>query len=184
MTRDELMIFKNIVDMEIDRRKQIEELLNDPAVKKYLKLTSTKPVTLDSENLKEIINSILKITEFNKSNGIYVCTSAYYMDCQINYEDSEFTKRNVAINSEYADYRIYQDIETEKKVQAAKDINNPYFLKTIMADFERDNIVLNPHNIFTDHNGYNEVRTDFFLNAYNYGQAKSKKLLLEKYPRL
>ena len=184
MNKDELIILKDLVDKEIEKRKRINELLENETVQEYLRITNTDPCNIDSDNIREVLSQILKTWEISKTNGIYVCTSSYYMDCKINYEDSEFFSHMVPINSRDADYRIYQDIESEVRVQAAKNNNNPYLIKTNMHEFERDHIVLNPYNNVRNQNGYSEVRLDFFENALKYGQAKSKKLLLEKYPRL
>ncbi len=53
-----------------------------------------------------------------------------------------------------------------------------------MRDFENDNIILNPYNTSTNRNGYDEVKMDFFKTSIEKGQAKAKKLILTKYPRL
>ena len=59
-----------------------------------------------------------------------------------------------------------------------------YDKRIVTSEFERNNIVLNPYNKSDNNNGYEEVRRDFFENTLKYGEEESKKLLLEKYPRL
>ena len=85
------------------------------------------------------------------------------------------------INSPYAEYKIYQDIENGKRIKAKQEEDqwNHYQL---IKDFEREHLILNPTN--KDDNLYQEVRLEFFQNAIEKGQVKSKRRLLEKYPRL
>ena len=53
-----------------------------------------------------------------------------------------------------------------------------------MREFENENIILNPYNTSNNRNGYDEVKYDFFETALKNGQAKAKKLVLSKYPRI
>ena len=179
MRRDELITLRELVTEEVERRKRIKELLKMDLVKEYLEITKTSPEDLDVNNLPEIINKILETFKITKTNGIYVCTSAYYIDCSITYQDTSYYSRTVDIDSEYADYKIYHDIEDGRMVKANKENN-----KILIKVFEDNNIVLNPYNTNVNSNGYYEVKTDFFINAIKDGQNKSKKLLLSKYPRI
>ena len=184
MKKDELIKLKELVNDEVNRRKRVNELLKNELVKEYLELNKIRSSELDSNNINEIINNILSTYTITKTNGIYVCTSAYYIDYHVCYEETESYAKHVPINSSDAAYRIYTDIESGERKQAAKDSKNSFLIQTITTDFEKENIVLNPYNTSKNNNGYREVRMDFFTNAINYGQTKSKKLLLEKYPRL
>ncbi len=183
MKRDELILLRNLVTLEQDRRNRINELLNSDEVMEYLKLSNTDPITIDPNDLREIIEMIIKTLEFHKSNGIYVCTNAYDVRCSINYEETDYYTSPVPINSD-AEYKIYGDIETGKFIKARNENKEDRWVVNTTNEFENNNIVLNPTNSSVNMNKYNEVRLVFFENAINLGQAKSKKLILEKYKRL
>lgn len=185
MKRNELIELRELVSNEIKRRERIKELLKNNLIQEYLRITNTKFEELDDSNIKEILEHILPTFTITKTNGIYVCTGAYYIDCDICYEETNYYTRNVDINSSNAKFRIYTDIENNKWQKAVRDkedkirYNYPFF-----NEFELNNIVLNPYNTNNDGNGYQEVRLEFFENALEYGQTKSKRKILEKYSRL
>ncbi len=185
MTRNELIELRKIVNNEINRRKRIKELLSNDLIQEYLRITNTKLEELDDSNIKEILEQILSTFTITKTNGIYVCTGAYYVDCDIFYQDTSYYTRSADIDSNIAEYRLYTNIENDKRYKAVKDRtirnwdNNPSF-----NEFESNNIILNPYNTNVDMNGYNEVKYDFFETALKNGQAKAKKLVLSKYPRI
>lgn len=183
MKRNELIQLRELVDDEIKRRKRIKELLGNELVMEYLEITKTNPVDLDINNISEIISKILSSFTITKTNDIYVCTSAWYTDYRICYEDTEYYSQYVAIDSEYAECKIYTDIESSKSITAVKEEKERYG-RPLISTFETDNIVLNPHNISKNQNGYEEVKFDFFETALKDGQAKAKKLVLSKYPRI
>ena len=89
--------------------------------------------------------------------------------------------RNVNINSEYAEHRVYTDIESGQIIKGHRE---DHYGRPLMRDFENENIILNPYNTSTNRNGYDEVKMDFFKTSIEKGQAKAKKLVLSKYPRL
>lgn len=175
MKREELISIRNLLNMEVRRRERIKELLQDENVKEYLELTKTEASILDSEDVQDIIQDVLDEFTITESNGIYVCTSASVDDYEIVYQDTNYYSREVPISSPNADHKIYFDIETDKPVRASK--------KDIQ-DFEKNNIVLNPHDTYINSNGYKEVKMDFISNAIKFGQARSKRMLLAKYPRI
>ena len=181
MTRNELIELRKIVNNEINRRKRIKELLSNDLIQEYLRITNTKLEELDDSNIKEILEQILSTFTITKTNGIYVCTSAYYIDCDICYEETNYYSRNVNINSEYAEHRVYTDIESGQTIKGHKE---DHYGRPLMRDFENENIILNPYNTSTNRNGYDEVKMDFFKTSIEKGQAKAKKLVLSKYPRL
>ena len=102
MKRNELIQLRELVNDEIKRRERIKELLGNKLVMEYLEITNTNPVDLDINNISEIISKILPSFTITKTNGIYVCTSAWYTDYRISYEDTEYYSQYVAIDSEYA----------------------------------------------------------------------------------
>ena len=183
MKRDELILLRNFVTKEQDRRKRINELLKNEKIIEYLKLSNMEPISFNSDDLKEIVEMIIKTMEFHKSNGIYVCTNAYDVRCSICYEETDYYTSSVPINSD-AEYKTYGDIETGKFIKARNENKEDRWVTNTTNEFENSNIVLNPTNSSVNMNNYNEVRLEFFLNAINLGQAKSKKLILEKYKRL
>ena len=183
MKRNELIELRSLVKNEIKRRERIQELLKNELVIEYLKVTKTKPVNLDSNNIKEIISKVLSSFTITKTNGIYVCTSAWYTDYEICYEETNYYSKDVDINSEYAESKIYTDIESGECI-SAKRVANSMDIRPLISNFERDNIVLNPYNTGNNRNGYDEVKLDFFETALKAGQAKAKKLVLNKYPRI
>ena len=183
MKRNELFELRELVDDEIKRRKRISELLTNELVMEYLEITKTDPVDLDIDNISEIISKILSSFTITKTNGIYVCTSAWYMSYRICYEDTEYYSEDVKIDSEYAEYKVYTDIESNKSITAVTDGKERYG-RPLISTFEKDNIILNPYNTSENKNGYEEVKFDFFRTALKDGQAKAKKLILSKYPKL
>lgn len=122
------------------------------------------------------------LTEFKvkNSNGIYVCTNAYYFDCRVCYQDTECFIVDVNIDSKHAERKMYFDIETGNIIRAYDDD----YYSPLIEDFEKNNIVLNPYNSGNNMNGYEEVKMDFFEGILNNGQDKVKKMILSKYPRL
>ena len=183
MKRNELIELRKLVNNERNRRIRIEELLRNDLVLEYLEITKTDPVDLDSDNTIDIINKVLSSFTITKTNGIYVCTSAWYLGCHTYYQGDEYYSVDVKIDSEFAEYKIYTDIESGKSIQAVtKEIES--YDRLLISTFEADHIILNPYNESENKNGYEEVRFDFFETALKDGQAKAKRLVLSKYPRL
>lgn len=54
----------------------------------------------------------------------------------------------------------------------------------LISTFESERLVLNPYNTSKNSNGYDEVRLDFFETAIKDSQAKARKLVLSKYPKI
>lgn len=183
MKRSELIRFKKMVNAEIDRRERIKDLLENDLVREYLEITKTNPDNIDTNNISEIIRGILSTFTITETNGIYVCTRAWYEDWCICYEDTSYYSRNVEINSKYAGCKTYTDIESGKIFRAVRD-GQDFYGKPMISYFEANNIVLNPYNTSKNRNGYDEVKFDFFETVLRDGQAKAKKLVLEKYPRI
>ena len=98
MKKSELIKLRNLVEQEKQRRERIKELLVNPLIQEYLRITSTEYKDLDESNITEILEQILSSFEITQTNGIYVCTSAYYIDCDICYEETNYYSRNVNIN--------------------------------------------------------------------------------------
>ena len=180
MKKNELIQLRELVEKERKRRIRINELLDSELVKEYLLNNNLEPVILDSDNIREIINNILKEFTITSTNNIYVCVRAYQIDCDINYQETTFYTRNVEIDSKKADYKLYNNLESDEIVKASKEKFEDY---PLINEFEENNIILNPYNTNENMNGYKEVKLDFFENSINYSQSKSKQLLLKKYTR-
>ena len=184
MQRDELLVLRDLVEMEKKRRESIYELLNEELIKEYLRLSRTDPVKLDPNDLREIISMYIKKLEFSKSNGIYVCTNAYNLESRVCYEETDYYHDEVDIDSRDAEFKIYGDIETGNFIKARNRKNTDRLIPNIIDEFEESNIVLNPTNSHINMNNYKDVQLDFFEKAVTDGQGKSKQLLLKKYKRL
>ena len=182
MKRNELIQLRELVTKEVKRRERIKELLEFDLIKEYIEITNAKVDKLDSNNIREILKQILFSHSITKTNEIYVCTNAHYMDYDIIYQDTIYYQKNVEINSHYATYKIYTDIESGKEISATKELDDGKGQS--ISTFEQNNIVLNPYNTCRNLNGYYEVKFDFFETAIKDGQAKAKRLVLTKYPRI
>ena len=184
MKKSELNKLKELVNKEVEKRNRIQELLRNELVQEYLEKTNTEPSNLRPDNLYNIINQILEDFTITETNGIYVCTYAYYIDRDICYQEINEYVKEVNIDSKKAENKLYIDIENNKPVFGVSKSENTSSLNVLIKNFEKENIVLNPTNNCLFSNGYDKVKTEFFLNTLEYGQVKSKKLLLDKYPRL
>lgn len=185
MKKSELIKLKKELLKEIERRKKIEELLNKIDVQEFLSLTKINYYMIDSSDERTILSEILENFEVSESNGILVCTGTYAIIPTGYYEDDDYKTIHADFDSKYADFRIYTDIENGQKYKAYFDTSLLEYRNCYnISQFEKDNIVLNPYNTYKDNNGYDEVRLEYFYNSVHFGQPKSKKILLEKYPRI
>lgn len=185
MKRYELLKLKKEVLKEIQRRKRVNELLETELIQEFMELSNIKVQSLDDEDIREILSSILENFTITETNGIYVCTGTFYSDCDTYYGVTSYSSRTVDFNSRLAEYRIYCDIEDGRRRTAyMKNEDNSCLFELLVSEFEESNIVLNPYNSSKNRNGYAEVRENFFMTAIEKGQGKAKKLILEQYPRI
>ena len=182
MKREELIYLKKRLQEEKEKRDKIKNLLQQDNVKELISLIEISPDLFIKEDY-ELLKIILKNYKITNTNNIYVATKALVINWGHSYEtyiDSFAFGNGIYTNGS----RIYTNIEDKSIIKAwintYSDDNN----RIITTEFERENIVLNPYNTSVNENGFEEVRQEFFENAIKYGQAKSKKLLLRKYPRL
>ena len=173
MERKELLYLKKRLQEEKEKRDKIKNLLQQDNVKELISLIEISPDLFIKEDY-ELLKIILKNYKITNTNNIYVATKAF----NLNYGYYEMPIHSFDVGS-----RIYTNIEDKSTVKAWIS-EQAYDKRTITSEFEQDNIVLNPYNTSVNENGFEEVRQEFFENAIKYGQAKSKKLLLNKYPRL
>ena len=183
MKKSELIKLNKKLLKEIERRKKIEEFLNKIDVQEFLSLAKINYDLIKSSDEYTILREILENFEVSEINGILVCTGTYIYDCDIH--DRYYTSRLTNFDSKYADFRIYTDIENGQKYKAYYDTSLFEYRNCYnVSQFQKDNIVLNPYNTYKNDNGYDEVRLEYFYNSVHFGQPKSKKMLLEKYPRI
>lgn len=178
MNKNEITKLRKQIHDEIEKRKKINQYLDNEVVQDYLKLIGESTDKKEVENIREILVNILRNFEVKNTNGIYVCTKAYDEDnsAPILYPRTPEGKGGV-------DCKCYMDIESKKEV-----VTNCVIGPSIY-DFEKRNIVLNPYNApYNDKkivlNGFEEVRLDFFEECYKNGQYKAVQKVLSKYPRI
>lgn len=205
MRRNELIFLRSELEREKEKRKEYNDLLKNGEIGRSsiiveglveqwnLDINSLifEPRTMDEY---QILEYILRRYNITGTNGIYVCTNACYTTCDICYEETTWYSEDLLINDPSAEYKLYMDIESKevikayskKKLEEYKDrFTGSFFTSAILiSEFEGENIVLNPHNNHQNENGFAEVRKDFLLSAIHGGQAKAKKLVLSKYPRM
>lgn len=184
MKREELVKLKRAYLQEIERRKRINKLLDNKDVNELIELLNIE-IENDRVSLEElsILREILKDKKIISTNSIYVCISTKRVECDVCYQDTTFREINVSFDSPYREIRLYKDIENGHTSVAHFSNEEAHDFNTVEY-FEKNNIVLNPHNSSENNNDYQLVREDYILNSIKFGQPKSKKLLLEKYPRI
>ncbi len=186
MKKSELTKLRSQLLEETQRRKRVNELLENELIQEFLKLSNVNIRKLKDDDKLAIIHSILRNFTISETNGIYICTGTFYTDYDICYEDTNYYSRETDFDSKYAEYRTYCDIEDGKTRRASiklDDLERRYH-ELSTREFEEKNIVLNPYNSSDKGNGYSEVRDKFFMTAIDQGQAKAKKLILREYPRM
>ena len=184
MNRDELEVLKHLVNHEKHKVERIKELLGNKLIMEYLYLSNTAPVNPNPDDIRSIIAKVLPIVEINESVGLYVCTNAYKLEHRFMDEICEYYQDPVPIDSPDAEYKIYGNIETREFIKARNKNIIDSSINETTTDFENKHIVLNPTNSNNNMNKFQEVQLDFFENAINIGQGKSKQLILKKYSRL
>lgn len=186
MKRSELINLRKMYISELERLKRIKELLNEDQCKELIDLSKLNVDKYRSIDSFKVLQDVLKKIKITETNGIYVCTGTFITDCHVCYEDTTWYTREVSFDSEYAEYRRYSDIENNRMITAytKPEFFTSYNPKIITSEFESENIVLNPYNSNEKDNGYDEVRNEFFMNCIEVGQAKSKRIILEKYKRM
>ena len=180
MKKEELLYLRLELQKEQIKRERIKELLQDKSIKELIGLAKINLKLFVPDDI-DILLKILENYSLTNTNNIYVCTDAFYYGLE---DDNNLLFKN--LNSSIYDKRLYKDIENGKTILGCTDRDDcrSFADRAFDEDFNRDNIVLNPYNTRKNNNGYEMVRIEFIENALQYGQDKSKKLLLEKYPRL
>ena len=178
MKKSELTLLREQVRNELSRRKQINQLLENQDVLRYVKLIGQSTDKIELNNIREILIRILQNFEVKDTNGIYVCTKAY--DCDSQAPIIYYSRPG---NKGGHEHKCYVDIESKKEVKT------DWIYGPSINSFEKSHIVLNPYNAsYNDENikenGYEDVRLDFFEECYKNGQNKAIQKILKKYPRI
>ena len=161
-----------------------EDLLYIRKELETLKKVNNQKDVIDDYNLVLRILTKYKITE---TNEIYVCTHASFFRNMISLLDTEVYSEDLDIDTNVADTKFYCDIESDKYIVGTGDKEEALRWKddrVYIPEFEQEHIILNPYNSSKNLNGLLEVKKMFWENTLKYGEEESKKLLLEKYPRL
>lgn len=165
---------------EIERRKKLADYLNDEKVKEFVKLMNIGYIDTSLDELKTL-RYILREMHISPTNNIYVCILTGKYDYSEDVYNVNQAKVDTDFNDPQREFRYYKNIEDGTIV--TKIFNSEYDTCT-PSFFENKNVVLNPTNSCINQNDYQVVREEFILNSMKYGQETSKKLLLEKYPRI
>ena len=189
MKKEELLYLRNKLQEEKMRRDRLKELINIELIQEFITLANIKSNKFKIYEDEKILKNILKKFIAVETNGIYVCTGAYYtrsVPCRGFSDDYEAVY--LPFDSKYIERKEYRDIESREEIIGYLNKNEmPHWKDESIVytpKFEREHIVLNPYNTSEKNNGYEEVRQDFLENALKYGQEESKQLLLSKYPRI
>lgn len=183
MKPNQLVYLKKTLKYEKEKILRINELLQNENVIEFLKLKGINEQTLIIDEWP-IIKKILEDYKLTETNGIYVCTGAFYEDCDICYQETTYYTRSTDLFSELAEYRIYRDIESGIARKAFLKSSSMEKSIVLANQFEQENIVLNPYGTSKNKNGYNEVRKTFFIEAIKNGQPKAKQLILKQYSKM
>ena len=178
MKKGELVKLRKIIKEEIKRREEMNRLITNEYVIKYLNLIGESTDEKNIEDIRGMLVDILRNFKVSETNGIYVCTKAFD-------RDSHAPKVYYGTPERFSsmDYKCYKDIESGEEIETNL-VYGPY-----IDIFERRHTVLNPYNAAYDdkvirENGYEEVRLDFFEESYRKGQSKAVQMVLKKYPRI
>ena len=183
MKPSQLVYLKKELNRAKERIYRINELLKNKDVIEFLKLNGLSMQSLIADEW-EILTKILENYEINQTNGIYVCTGAYYEYCDICYQETNYYTYPTDLFSELAEYRVYKDIESGVIKHAYLSLKDCDCQAILTKDFESKNIVLNPYGTYKNKNGYDEVRKLFFLEAIKNGRPKAKQLVLSKFNKM
>ena len=168
--RKERDILIRAIQKENKRKKRLKELLNEPQVKEFLKLsgrTFNEDLSISTPEKSKIVGEIIEeYKEFElepeKTNQIYLCRGKNYL-ARLN---NGLYQRDFIGNSDSVRCGWYCNIESE--------IDN-YLIPTEECDeFERNHTV-----IF--HADFDRVQSEFITCAVNNSQEKAVQMILAKY---
>lgn len=180
MKDSELIKLKKMLEEEKKKREEINDLLDNQVVQRYLELTEEEKVKFDLSDDWLILEELLKSFKIKETNEILVCTNTFY-DIGLLYS----INRESCLSPTYYDNKL-ATLRTYVNIEDGTVITDKLFdiedIKTSVT--ELSSIVLNPYNSSYNYNGYDEVRQQFFLEAIKSNQSNAKKLILSKYPKM
>ena len=179
MKKEELDTIEIALLKEKIKKERIIYLQESKDVEEYLHLLGMEKQK--HETIREILSRIINDYKFTNTNNIWVLTSAFKRFVDSCYEDTYTYLKEVDLLDKSADGRKYTNIENLYINVSFFDKKNGY---DSVKEFEKNNIVINPRNNKDNMNGLSIVRNEFIMNSINFGEEKSKELLLKKYPRL
>ncbi len=189
MTSNELKLFRKLVKSEIEKRKKVNEILQNYDIKDTLEEYLLSEDHLDPFNTYSIVEKVLKGFFVTKSNKIYVCTLSVYED-----ESGVKSYYNPATQNINISYKRYVDIESREIALAGPSVPeySPLYISSDTQSFENKFIVLNPDGeIYSEkkksafrNNGYYRIRQDFFEACLENTQKEAIKMILKKTPRI
>lgn len=184
MTNKEMEKIKNryntlisIKQRLLSLNKKIEELEQEPIIRKYLDLQTQ----LENEKLSfyyvslqlsndDILRKIIENIETTNTNNIYTYIGTYQVNNEQKKESS--SDFSVSYDNPNASYRLYRNIEIpseEKKIMIA-----------LQLEFEQQNIVLYPPKGVNSDTYFTDIRNMYFNTAIKYGQGKALEKVLYK----
>ncbi len=184
MKRTELLELRELVKAEKEKERNVQVTPGTATIQRYLSTINGNLYESEDEELKNILNIVLLTFGITETNGIYVCTSAWYTERKISHPVSAVCLKECKIDYPWAEFKTYVDIESAIPVGAVLD-GEVRRDEPLIEDFERQHIVLNPYNDYERNmNGYSEVRFDYFKTALEQGDEEAVKLVLAKYPQI
>lgn len=207
MKKQELIMLKRLLRMEVTKRNRINELLEKDLIKEFITLNNLNIQTLEVNDSWSIISEILKSFEITETNGILVCVGNYAVDYNICYEETNYYTINAPFDDPRSEFRVYEDIESgkrkrgyidsyiQRKIEEEKRWYGGDYSKSLgeycnahgyalTSDIEKKYTVLLPKDSRGENISLEEIRKDFFVNAIEKGQTKAKQLVLKKYQRI
>ena len=158
---------------------RIRELEKRPDVVEYKKITGVQNFKVRSE--KDVLSDILKNYSLTSTNNIWIAINSFVVKLDHFDEDCFSYKETKDLFDLQADGRVYVNLESLDSRYVY--FNNQEEIYNV-DDFEFCNLILNPFDGKKEHNGFNEVRCEFVLNAINFGEEQAKEKLLKKYKRI
>lgn len=162
-------VIKSIQE-ENERKRRLKELLNEPLIKEFMKLselTFDVDLSMQLPRKNEIVSQIIEeYKEFEldpeDTNQIYLCRGKNYFGVlDGDYQLMDFSGRYGSVKCGW-----YCNVESE--------IDNYLIPLEECDEFEKTHCV-----IF--HNNFEKIQMEFVTHAVNYSQGNAVKMLLRKY---
>lgn len=189
MKKEELVKLKILLEEELIRRQRINEILEDNLILEYMKEKNMDITKLEVNDLWVLLKEILKNFKISESNGILAYTGSYFVCDATYYQEPGYypvlIKKDDKKNAEYKEfkdietnkvYRGYNDelIKQECDIPSLEEFCHKKYRSYLLSELEKQYTLIYPHHDFED------VQKDFFLTSVEKGQAKARKLVINK----